>query len=139
MCIRDRLTADDVDLVKNNYDVFRYDGFSNYNTFKNYIDRATKDSLIIIHDFNFNQEVGPIFYSLKYSLENELYPVWFGQLSSVWTKSKDHKAFLLDNILKTYKQKNLEKSWTRTKFRTEYDWDVLDKNFLDFQNVLISI
>ena len=132
------LTSDDVDLVKNNYDVFRYDGYSSYNTFKNYIDHANDDSLIIIHDFNFNHEVGPIFYSLRYSLENELYPVWFGRLSSVWTKSKDHKAFLLDNILKTYGPDNLKNSWTETRFRTEYNWDVSDKNFLDFQNVLIS-
>jgi hypothetical protein len=132
------LTTNDVNLVKNNYDVFRYDGYSSYNTFKNYIDRANDDSLIIIHDFNFNHEVGPIFYSLKYSLENELYPVWFGQLSSVWTKNKDHKAFLLDNILKTYGLDNLKNSWTKTKLRLEYEWDVSDKNFLDFQNVLIT-
>lgn len=133
------LTSDNVDLVKNDYDVFRYDGFSNYSIFKNYIDCANKDSLIIIHDFNFNQEVGPVFYTFKYLLENELYPVWFGQLSSVWTKSKERKDFLLDEILKVYGHENLANDWTQTKFRTEYVWDVLDKNFLDFQNVLISI
>ena len=62
-----------------------------------------------------------------------------GQLSSVWTKNKDRKAFLLDEILKVYGRDNLKINWTRTRFRTEYDWDVSDKNFLDFQNVLISI
>jgi hypothetical protein len=132
------LTTNNVDLIKEDYDVFRYDGFSNYNTFKNYIDRAKKDSLIIIHDFNFNHEVGPIFYSLKYSLEHELYPVWFGQVSSVWTNSKDHKTYLLDKILKKYGLNNITNDWTKTKFRTEYDWDASDQNFLDFQNVLIS-
>lgn len=132
------LTTNNVDLIKEDYDVFRYDGFSNYSTFKNYIDRANNDSLIIIHDFNFNHEVGPIFYSLKYSLEHGLYPVWFGQMSSVWTKSKDHKNRLLDKILKKYGLDNLKNNWTNTRFRTEYDWDVSEQNFLDFQNVLIS-
>jgi hypothetical protein len=68
-----------------------------------------------------------------------LYPVWFGRVSSVWTKNKDRKAFLLDEILKVYGHDNLKNNWTRTRFRTEYDWDVSDKNFLDFQNVLKSI
>ena len=133
-------TTSNIDLITNEYDVFRYDGYTNYETFKSYIDRVSGDSLIIIHDFNFNHEVGPIFYSLKYSLEHELYPVWFGQLSSVWTKNKDYKVYLLDEMLKTYGQSNLKNEWTRTILRIEhdYEWDMLDKNFLDFQNVLIT-
>ena len=120
--------------------MFRYDGYTDYKTFKSYIDQVSGDSLIIIHDFNFNHEVGPIFYSLKYSLEHELYPVWFGQLSSVWTKSKEYKDYLLTEILKTYGPDNLRNDWTRTKLRIEHDYnyDVSDKNFLDFQNVLIT-
>jgi hypothetical protein len=41
-------------------------------------------------------------------------------------------------ILKTYGLDNLKNSWTKTKLRLEYEWDVSDKNFLDFQNVLIT-
>lgn len=132
-------TTSNIDLITEDYDVFRYDCYSDYKTFKSYIDRASDDSLVIIHDFNFNHEVGLIFYALKYSLEHNLYPVWFGQLSSVWTKNKDRKAFLLDKILKVYGHDNLMNDWTRTMLRLEYNWEVSDENFLDFQDVLITI
>jgi hypothetical protein len=52
------LTTDSIELITNEYDVYRYDGYTDYKTYKSYIDQASGDSLIIIHDFNFNLEVG---------------------------------------------------------------------------------
>lgn len=132
------LTGNPVDLITPGYDVFRYDAYSDYATFEKYINNASDNSLIIIHDFNFNCEVGPVFYTMKYALEHELYPIWFGKLSTVWTKNKNYKTHITEKFLDTYGVEQLRDSWLMMGQRPEYHWDAVDQNFLDYQYVLTS-
>lgn len=132
------ITDNSLESIKTNYDVFRYDGYSDYSVFKQYIDHADNTSLIFIHDYSFNLEIAPIFYSIKYSSESELYPIWFGKMSSLWTKDKNYKNHMLNEILKIYDLNSLKNTWTKTSFRPNYDWKFTENNFLDFNNTLVT-
>ena len=132
------VTNNSLDSIDKGYDVFRYDGYSDYNVFKNYLDNADENSLIIIHDFGFNLEVTPIFFAMKYTIESNLYPILFGKMTSIWTKSKDYKSNITNKFLKLYGADNLKTSWLEVKYRPHYDWKFTENNVLDFNNALVS-
>jgi hypothetical protein len=132
------LTENDTSVINPNYDVFRYDGYSNYKVFEDYINRADEKSLIFIHDYAVNEELGTIFYSLKYANENNFYPVWFGNMSCLWTKNKEYKQHLLKTFESMYNIVELENSWLKTGYRPPWSWEGSDMQYNTFEDALVT-
>lgn len=89
---------DDVNLIKREFDVFRYDGFSDYNTFVSFIKKAKNDAVIIIHDINLKNEFLLSCYIIKYMIENNLYPMYLGNYTGIFTKSTERKKDLMKKV-----------------------------------------
>jgi len=132
------LTNNDTSIINPNYDVFRYDGYSNYKVFEDYINGADENSLIFIHDYGFNYEPGTILYSLKYAKENNFYPIWFGNMSCLWTKNKEYKQHLLKTFESIYNIAKLEKSWLKTVYRPAWSWEGSDMHYDNFIDTLVT-
>lgn len=132
------LSKNDTSVINPNYDVFRYDGYSNYKVFEDYINKANEKSLIFIHDYAFNEEPGTIFYSLKYASNHDFYPVWFGNMSCLWTKNKEYKQHLLKTFKSMYNIAELEQSWLKTGYRPPWDWEGSDVDYAPFSDALVT-
>ena len=87
-----------VETIDKDYDVFRYDGYSDYKTFKNFIDKATDNALIIVHDQNFVNEFQLSLYSIKYMIDHSLYPLYFGTFTGIFCKNKDYKETIFKKL-----------------------------------------
>lgn len=88
----------EVETIKDEYDVFRYDGYSKYDIFKQFVDKATDNALIIVHDQNFINEFFISLYSIKYMTEHNLYPMFFGHYTGIFCKSKEYKEFIFSKV-----------------------------------------